>query len=409
MKPFFKVATVNQALAQIIEFAPVAAELVSLVQATGRILAEDMVSAIDVPDFARSTMDGYAVQAASTFGASEQNPALFALKGTVSMGQAADILIAPGTVARISTGGMMPQDADSVVMVEHTELVDDDAVEVYRSTAPGQHVVGIGEDIRRGDTVLSRGTKIRPQEAGLLAAIGVHEVRVFKRPRIGIVSTGDEIVAPDETPSPGQVRDINTYALSGLISQAGAEPVLLGLVRDDLDALTQKCAQGLDACDMLLISGGSSVGARDYTVQALSSQKDARILFHGVSISPGKPTIVGTAGGKPVFGLPGNAVSAMVVFLILVRPAIEQIGGLDLTAQRNMRIPARLSRNLPSAQGRTDYVRVRLIQKTDGLWAEPILGKSGLIHTMVKADGLVEIDSHTEGLDQGTLTEVILI
>lgn len=409
MKPFFKVATVNQALAQILEFAPVAAELVSLVQATGRILAEDMVSAIDVPDFARSTMDGYAVQAASTFGASEQNPALFALKGTVSMGQAADILIAPGTAARISTGGMMPQDADSVVMVEHTELVDDDAVEVYRSTAPGQHVVGIGEDIRRGDTVLSRGTKIRPQEAGLLAAIGVHEVRVFKRPRIGIVSTGDEIVAPDETPSPGQVRDINTYALSGLISQAGAEPVLLGLVRDDLDALTQKCAQGLDACDMLLISGGSSVGARDYTVQALSSQKDARILFHGVSISPGKPTIVGTAGGKPVFGLPGNAVSAMVVFLILVRPAIEQIGGLDLTAQRNMRIPARLSRNLPSAQGRTDYVRVRLIQKTDGLWAEPILGKSGLIHTMVKADGLVEIDSHTEGLDQGTLTEVILI
>ena len=409
MKPFFKVATVNQALAQIHEFVPVAFELVSLVQATGRILAEDMVSAIDVPDFARSTMDGYAVQAASTFGASEQNPALFELKGTVSMGQAADILIAPGTAARISTGGMMPRGADSVVMVEYTELVDDDTVEVYRGTAPGQHVVGIGEDIRRGNTVLSRGTKIRPQEAGLLAAIGVHEVLVFKRPRIGIVSTGDEIVAPDEAPLPGQVRDINTYALSGLISQAGGEPVLLGLVRDDLDALTQKCAQGLVACDMLLISGGSSVGARDYTVQALTSQKDARIFFHGVSISPGKPTIIGTAGGKPVFGLPGNAVSAMVVFLILVRPAIEQIGGLDLTARRNMRIPARLSRNLPSAQGRTDYVRVRLIQKTDGLWAEPILGKSGLIHTMVKADGLVEIDSHTEGLDQGTLTGVILI
>ncbi len=409
MKPFFKVATVNQALTQIREFAPVAAEAVSLVQATGRILAEDIASAIDVPDFARSTMDGYAVQAASTFGASEQNPALFALKGTVPMGLAADIRIAPGTAARISTGGMMPQGADSVVMVEHTELVDDDTVEVYRSSAPGQHVVGIGEDIHKGDTVLTQGTKIRPQEAGLLAAIGVHEVRVFKRPRIGIVSTGDEIVAPDETPAPGQVRDINTYALSGLILQAGAEPVLLGLVRDDLDALTQKCAQALDDCDMLLISGGSSVGARDYTVQALTSQKDARILFHGVSISPGKPTIIGTAAGKPVFGLPGNAVSAMVVFLILVRPAIEQIGGLNLTAQRHLRIPARLSRNLSSAQGRTDYVRVRLIQKTDGLWAEPVLGKSGLIHTMVKADGLVEIDSHTEGLDQGAQTGVILI
>jgi len=407
MKEFFKVKTIDQALEYRDQFEPVRVEDISLSETVGRVLATDIRSDIDLPDFARSIMDGFAVQGSSTFGASEGNPAYLNLKGTVAMGESSNLAVGPGEAVRISTGGMLPAGADSVVMVEHTEAIDDTTIEVHRSVAPGQNMIAVGEDIKKGEIALAGGSRIRPQEAGMLAALGCQTVTVFQKPIIGIISTGDEIVPVQETPGPGRIRDINTYTLLGLVQQLGATALVYGIVHDDYKALLAKCTQALTECDMILVSGGSSVGARDFTIDVISAMPDSEILFHGISISPGKPTILARVQNKAFWGLPGHVVSAMVVFSRIVKPFIEQINGLSDDAGNNSRLTARLSRNLASAQGRVDYVRVRLVQKAGENWAEPILGKSGLINTMVKADGLIEIGMNTEGLDQGAEVAVI--
>ena len=407
MKEFFKVKTIDQALEYRDQFEPVRIEDIPLSEAVGRVLATDIRSDIDLPDFARSIMDGFAVRGSSTFGASEGNPAYLNLKGTVAMGESSNLAVGPGEAVRISTGGMLPAGADSVVMVEHTEAIDETTIEVYRSVAPGQNMIAVGEDIKKGETALAGGSRIRPQEAGMLAALGCQSVTVFKKPIIGIISTGDEIVPVQETPGPGRIRDINTYTLLGLVQQMGATALAYGIVHDDYQALLAKCTRALAECDMILVSGGSSVGARDFTIDVISAMPDSDILFHGISISPGKPTILARVQNKAFWGLPGHVVSAMVVFSRIVKPFIEQINGLSAGAGKNSRLTARLSRNLASAQGRVDYVRVRLVQKAGENWAEPILGKSGLINTMVKADGLIEIGMNTEGLDQGAEVAVI--
>jgi len=384
-------------------------ENVSLTESVGRILAEDIQSDIDLPDFSRSIMDGYAVRGSSTFGAGEGNPAYLNVTGTVSMGNKPDFSVGPGEAVRISTGGMLPPDADSVVMIEHTEAIDDTTIEVYRSVAPGQNMIKIGEDIKKGEVILRSGAKIRPQEAGMLAALGKENVKVHKKPIIGIISTGDEMVAVNQSPGPGQNRDVNTYTLSGLIQQLGARAVSFGIVGDDYEELLTKSAQALAQCDMVLVSGGSSVGARDFTIDVITALEDSEILFHGISISPGKPTILARVQNKAFWGLPGHVVSAMVVFHRIVKPFIEHVSGRADAHRKKIRLTAKLSRNLPSAQGRVDFIRIRLKQKEGVLWAEPILGKSGLISTMVKADGLIEIGMNTEGLDEGTQVEVILV
>lgn len=407
MKEFFKVKTIDQALEYREHFAPVQTEDISLSESVGRVLATDIRSDIDLPDFARSIMDGFAVKGSSTFGAGEGNPAYLNLKGTVAMGESSNLAVGPGEAVRISTGGMLPTGADSVVMVEHTEAIDDTTIEVYRSVAPGQNMIEIGEDIKMGDIALTGGSRIRPQEAGMLAALGSRTATVFKKAIIGIISTGDEIVPVNETPGPGQIRDINTYTLLGLVQQMGATALCYGIVHDDFKALLAKCSQALTECDMILVSGGSSVGARDFTIDVISAMQNSQILFHGISISPGKPTILARVQHKAFWGLPGQVVSAMVVFSRIVKPFIERVSGLSDDAGRNLRLSARLSRNLASAQGRVDYVRVCLVQKAGVIWAEPILGKSGLINTMVKADGLIEIGMNTEGLDQGAAVAVI--
>lgn len=407
MKEFFKVKTIDQAFEYRGQFKPVRTEKIALSETVGRTLATDIRSDIDLPDFARSIMDGFAVKGSSTFGASEGNPAYLNLKGTVAMGEASNLAVGPGEAVRISTGGMLPAGADSVVMVEHTEAIDDSTIEVYRSVAPGQNMIAVGEDIKRGETALAGGSRIRPQEAGMLAALGCQTVTVFKKPIIGIISTGDEIVPVREKPGPGRIRDINTYTLLGLVQQMGATARVYGIVHDDYKSLLAKCTQALSECDMILVSGGSSVGARDFTIDVISAMPDSEILFHGISISPGKPTILARVQHKAFWGLPGHVVSAMVVFCRIVKPFIEQISGLNDDASKNSHLTARLSRNLASAQGRVDYVRVRLVQKAGEYWAEPILGKSGLINTMVKADGLIEIGMNTEGLDQGAEVAVI--
>ena len=263
--------------------------------------------------------------------------------------------------------------------------------------------------MHHGDKVLHRGQPLRPQEVGLLAAVGRTHPSVFRQPRVGIISTGDEVVPVETVPQPGQIRDVNSAALAAFIAAGGGVAQAYGIVPDDPKVLLDTCRQALQANDMVLISGGSSVGTRDYTIDVLQALDDAEILVHGVSIRPGKPTLLARAGsGKPVWGLPGHVTSAMVVFKVLVRPFIEHLAGLDPRYVRRLRLPARLTRNLPSVQGRVDYVRVQLVPGADEIEAAPLLGKSGLIRTMHMADGLLCIDENTEGLDRGTLVPVEL-
>jgi len=409
MKDFFKVTELSQVMSFVADFPPCKRETVSLSSANGRILAEDLISDISLPEFRRSTMDGFAVQAASTFGATEANPAYLAVKGAVGMGERPEFSIGPGEAAKISTGGMLPEGADGVVMIEHTAVIDAQTIEAYRSAAPGQHVIEAGEDFKKDAKILSAGRQIRPQEVGLLAALGKTSIKVYKKPIIGILSTGDEIVPVDQLPGLGEIRDINTYTLSGLVEDAGGLSRSYGIAKDDFEALFKKCNEALAETDMVMISGGSSVGTRDFTIDVISALPDPSIIVHGISISPGKPTILARSGSTAIWGLPGHVVSAMIVFKKVVRPFVEHIGGLAGPPKIEPKVNALLSRNLSSAQGRVDFIRVKLVEEKGVLWAHPVLGKSGLIHTMVKADGLIEIGINMEGLEKETEVEVYLL
>jgi molybdopterin molybdotransferase len=409
MKNFFKVVDIDAVEALHARFPVVEAERVPLEAAEGRILADAISADADIPGFARATMDGYAVQGASTFGASEGNPGYLTVVGGVAMGEQPDLRLGPGEAVRIATGGMLPSGADAVVMIEHTEALDASTIEVYRSVAPGQHVIARGEDIAQGETLLARGRPLRPQEAGLLAALGCQAVPVFRKPRVGIISTGDEVVPVEAVPGPGQIRDVNSTTMAAMVTASGGRARSYGIVRDSFERLRNVCAQALAENEMVLVSGGSSVGMRDFTIEAFEAQPDAEILLHGVSISPGKPTILARSGNKPMWGIPGHVASAMVVFHVLVRPLVAHMGGCDRQWRRVFTIPCRLSRNLASAQGRVDFIRVRIAENDGERLAEPITGKSGLLNTMVKANGLIRIDADLEGLEKGAPVAVELI
>jgi molybdopterin molybdotransferase len=399
MKEFFQVVDLEEARALAGGFATVAAERVPLAAGHGRVLAADLVAEADLPGFRRSTMDGYAVKASSTFGASDSAPALLTIVGSVEMGRSAEVVVSPGQAARILTGGMVPPGADAVVMVEHTEPVDETTIEVTRAVAPRQNLIEPADDVARGDTLLTRGARLRPQEIGLLAALGSSEVEVFRRPVVAVISTGDEVVPIEVGPAPGQIRDVNSHTLSAMVERAGGVPRPLGIVGDDFDTLLAACRTALADADTVLLSGGSSVGTRDLTLDVIEALPDSRVCLHGVAIKPGKPTILADVGGKAFWGLPGHVASAMVVFHVLVRGSLERIAGARPGPVT--RVPARLSRNVASVHGRRDFLRVRLEDRDGDLWAVPVLGKSGLIRTMVEADGLVEIDRDVEGLEEG--------
>ncbi len=359
MSHFFKVKTLDDVLSMTSQFGSTDSETVEISEAFARILALDVTAPGDMPGFRRATMDGFAVNASATFGASESIPAWLEIQGTILMGQVPDFELGPGKAARISTGGMLPMGADAVVMVEHTQTIDDSSVEIYKSVAPLQHVIEADEDFSSGEVVLAAGTFIRPQEAGLAAGLGVTTLPVHRVPAVGIISTGDEIIPINQEPAPGRIRDINSYALSGFVQEAHADVIRYGIVKDDPDRLRAVCEKALDQTDMVLISGGSSVGTRDYTVEVLSSLPETRILVHGMSVSPGKPTILAQSGFKPVWGLPGQVVSAMVVMKMVVIPFLNRIQGYR-KPRRLVRVPAKLTRNVASAQGRRDFVRVVL-------------------------------------------------
>lgn len=410
MKPFFKVKTPEEVFEILRDFPPVSTETVATSAAHGRVTAAEVLSPEDLPPFARSTVDGYAVLARDTFGASEGIPVYLELSGEIHMGQEARDPIAAGHAVKIATGGMLPPGADAVVMEEYTNPLDEETVEVTRACSPWDGVVRPGEDVRRGDLILKPGSQLRPQEIGALSALGITKVEVRRQPVVALIATGDELVDPEQAPAPGQIRNLNQYSIGAMIEACGGLPDQRGIVRDDYDTIHGVVLDCLQRADLVLISGGSSIGRKDYTVEIIESLGKPGLLVHGISLSPGKPTIVARIGSKPVIGLPGHPVSAMIIFEVFCSPLIRHLAGLPLREGRWRRTQrARLARNVASAPGREDYIRVAL-EKSDDVWtARPVLGKSSMISTMVKADGYVRIDLNSEGLREGQEVEVTLL
>lgn len=383
-------------------------ENVTIDQALDRVLAESVISPEDLPPHPRSTMDGFAVRAADTFGASESMPGYLTIAGEVVMGSPPDGSVDAGTCMRIPTGGLLPDGADAVIMLEHTVPVDETMIEVVKGVGPGSNIIGRGEDIARGEIALPAGQLLRPQDLGLLAGLGITVVKVARRISVGILSTGDEIVPYSETPAPGRIRDINTISLAGQVRRAGALPRDYGIVSDRFEIFMPVLRQAVAENDLVLFSGGSSVGARDLGETAIAELGPPGILVHGVALKPGKPVIIGLSGSTPVFGLPGHPVSAMVCFDLFVRPAIAMLSGRSDVPLPAGSVAARLDRNINSAPGRRDIVRVRLIREGDGWAAEPVLGKSGAISSLSKAHGYFIIPESNQGATQDSIITVFL-
>ncbi|MBI3389371.1 MAG: molybdopterin molybdenumtransferase MoeA [Deltaproteobacteria bacterium] len=411
VKAFFQVVTTDEARRCIAAFAPVGTETVGVAKALGRVLARDLTSPIDLPHFHRANMDGFAVRAADTFGATASIPAYLKIAGTVEMGaDASKRALKKAEAMRIATGGMLPPASDAVVMIEHTDEVGDGTVEIHRGVSPWEHVLQIGDDVARGAAIFARGRRLRAHDLGALTGLGITKVPVFKRPRVGLLSSGDEIVPPETTPRPGQVRNINEYALVAMAGEAGAVVTDYGVVRDRADALRKTLAQALARNDIVLISGGSSVGTKDITLDVITSFPQSEILFHGIAVAPGKPTILARALNKPVLGLPGHPVSALVIFELFGAPLLRVIGGEDSGTVFSPRhvVRARLAENVASQPGREDHVRVQLVRDGDALLARPLPGKSGAIFNLVQADGLVRVDASAEGLEAGSEVDVVV-
>lgn len=403
------------------------AEEIDIFLSNGRILAEDIISNEDIPGFDRSMVDGFAVFSSDTFGAQDSVPAQLLLTEEIKMGQKPDFVLAKGQASPIPTGGALPMGADAVVMVEYSENYNDGFIYLNKSQSPGNNVIFRGDDCKKGNKILSKYKLIRPQEIGALAAIGVSKINVFKKLKIGIISTGDEIVdISDDSFGGSKIRDVNSYALFSAINDLGCEAKRYGIIKDEFDFLYEAALKAYKECDMVLISGGSSVGERDHThkvIEEINKQENADyvhngifeknvyegvdspgILVSGIAVKPGKPTIIGKVCGKAIIGLPGHPVSAFMIFKTVVTPLIRK-----LTLQENSKeilTDAVMKSNYPSNHGREEFLPVDLETENGVIYAKPIFGKSGLITTLINAKGYVHIKRGKEGLSQNEHVKV---
>lgn len=401
MPEFLKVLTYQHARQLIIDnFPSREIEYLPLEMCNHRVLALDMTSPEDMPAFARSTVDGYAVRAEDTFGSSESLQGMMDCVNEVRMGEEPRFEIGNGQCAWIPTGGMLPTGSDAAVMVEYTEKLGEDTVLVSRPVAPGENVMLKGEDVSQGKTIFRSDKIIKAQDIGLLASLGIDRVPVFKPYNIGILSTGDEIIALDQAPAIGQVRDVNSYSLAAALESCGAVSRRYPLVEDDFASLQKAVDNALKENDVLIMSGGSSVGVADYSVEVMLSFPDSEMLFHGIAVKPGKPTIGVRVGEKLIIGLPGHPVSALMVFYILCAPVIS-------TASVRQ-VDARMTVNVASQPGRDDFIPVQLLEDNAGRQAKPLLGKSGLMSILAQADGYVHIAYEKQGIKADEMVKVNL-
>ncbi|MBI5352472.1 MAG: molybdopterin molybdenumtransferase MoeA [Chloroflexi bacterium] len=410
----------------------IASESIDMVHALGRFTAADIFAPHPLPDFPRTTVDGYALHAKDTFGATDSLPAYLTLIGEVPMGDTPSFVIGAGQCALIHTGGMLPDGANAVVMIEYTQHIvgvgsprpglmnekgrgdlvpTQTEIEIFKSVAEGENVIRVGEDVAQDQLVIPKGTLIRPAEIGGLMALGFTSIQVARKPRVGLISTGDEVIDPSQTPRPGQVRDINSYTLGALVEKAGGEAVRYGIFSDSFQVLREAAAKALSACDMVIITAGSSASTRDMTAEVIRTLGEPGVLVHGINTRPGKPTILGVCNHKAVIGLPGNPVSALVNGYLFVVPVIEKL--LGALPKPKATVQAKLTVNLPSQAGREDWWPVKLVNvgqsSVTSYMAEPIFGKSNLIFTLASANGLLRIHPDANGLSAGEIVDVVLL
>ena len=447
MPEFLRLSPPSEALQTLLQALPERkhiAETIDTSRALGRVLAADVRAPHPLPEFPRSTVDGFAVRARDTFGASESLPGYLTLAGEIPMGAAPDFALTTGTCALIHTGGMLPEGADAVLMLEYAQRINrrtrgerkestqkdsaDSAhstveeVELSHAIAEGENVLRVGEDVAADQVVLAAGVRIRPAEIGGCMALGITKLRVATKPLIGILSSGDEVVPSEQRPRPGQVRDVNSHSLAALVTQAGGEPVLYGIVPDSLAAMKAAAAITLTECEAVVITAGSSASARDTSAEAIAALGAPGVLVHGVNVRPGKPTILAVCNGKAVIGLPGNPVSALVIAGLFVVPVIEKL--LGAKPKPKAAVLAKLTVKVPSQAGREDWIAVRLIpnhlipnpllqndkkrvKDEPAFLAEPVFGKSNFIFSLAAADGLMRIPPDATGVSAGEIVEVM--
>ncbi len=407
MPEFFNVRSPERAFEDLLpHLIPVAdIETLETKDALGRVIARDIHSPEDLPAFPRSSMDGFSVRASDTYGASESLPALFEIVADIPTGKSSDVGIGVGEAAVAYTGGTLAEGADAVVMIERTQPADEVSIEVLRPVASGENVIQVAEDVRRGEVLFRAGHRVRPQDIGGLLALGIVEVPAYRKPIVGIVSTGDELTQPWIRPPKGKIRDINTYTIAARAVQCGADHISMGIVRDEYIPQLEAARGGLETADVLLFSAGSSLSTRDMTAEVFNQLGKPGVLLHGISIKPGKPTVVGAAHGKPLFGLPGNPVSALIVFDLLVAPSIRVLSG-EIGAPIYPEVRAVLTQDVPSDSGREDYVPVTLASIDGRYLATPVFGKSNLIYTLIRSDGVIRVPMDSGGIYAGDTVDV---
>ena len=376
------------------------AEVASLDECIGRVLYDDVYSPEDIPGFDRSTVDGFAVKSEDTFGASEALPSQLDIMGEILMGENTSLSLNDGECIKISTGGMLPEGADSVVMVEHTDSDFGDFSLIYKSVSPFENVTRKGDDFRKGQLLLKKGTVISSKHIGVLAALGIAKVKAVEKIRVGIISTGDELVPVENTPENGRIRDVNTHLLTSLITENGALYKKYGIIKDEYSEIYSAVKKASEENDIVLISGGSSAGVKDMTVKVISDLGE--VLFHGIALKPGKPTIYGTVNGKAVFGLPGNPAAAFYVTLLTVMPLIKRLYEADRT---KISVTKKISCNISSNHGREEVVSVRI----SGGYAEPVYSKSAFVSALSGCDGYIVVDRNSEGLRANEEVTVYLL
>jgi molybdopterin molybdotransferase len=381
-------------------------EVVDILEAVGRIAASDLKATEDIPGFDRSSVDGYAVISTDTFGASDTLPAQLELIGEVKMGEKPTLALNAGQAIYVPTGGELPQGADAMVMIEYTDNFNDGFIYINKASSPGSHVVFKGDDTRESEVKIKAGTLLRPQDIGVMAAMGYSSIEVKKKLRVGIISTGDEIIGINEKPVGSQVRDINAYALYAGLIKSGAQPKLYGIVHDSFDSIRQMVERALEESEIVLISGGSSAGARDETAKVIDSLGSPGVLVHGIAVKPGKPTIIGKIGEKAVIGLPGHPASAYSIYHVFVNHLMNVMNGRNSELIPSVR--AKMLYNYPSNTGREEYVPLEVKEVDGRLYANPVFGKSGMITLLTSANGYVHLSRGSEGIDRGSEVEVIL-